>query len=164
MHPIRLVSPLSKILGCSSQLWSVAKIRMPPKGKICVSSAVKLMSNNRIPPCKLFCPTPGGLRFRQVLYSPMRLARIEGSKSFHIFLSVAFFSAHDLSRLGTLQKLEAGVPILTVSEDRPSWRLLRLHLPRVGEPPGATGWLHETFSSFMEEKAFVKNSALKTHR
>ncbi len=39
----------------------------------------------------------------------MRLARFEGSKSFHIFLSVAFFIAHGLSRLGTSLKIEDGV-------------------------------------------------------
>ncbi len=42
---------------------------------------------------------------------PMRLARFEGRKSFHISLSVAFFIAHDLSRLGTWLKVEAVVAV-----------------------------------------------------
>ncbi len=39
----------------------------------------------------------------------MRLARLEGRKSCPFFLSVAVFSAQDLSRLGTSLKMETGV-------------------------------------------------------
>ncbi len=39
----------------------------------------------------------------------MRLARFEGSKSFHTFLYVEVFIAHDLSRVGISLKIEDGV-------------------------------------------------------
>ncbi len=48
----------------------------------------------------------------------MRLARLEGSKSFHIFLSAALFSAHDLSRLGTSLKIELESPVDRNKESR----------------------------------------------
>ncbi len=88
----------------------------------------------------------------------MSLARLECRKFVNIFLSVALSSAHDLSRLGTSLKIEAGVAgtlamntlrmslyrFLSVSEGRAFWRKER--------PPEATGWLHDNFDNFMEAK------------
>ncbi len=59
---------------------------------------------------------------------PYEASTFEGSKSFHIFLSVGFFIAHDLSRLGTSLEIEDGVAGTEIFKYTWKWKMLKIHL------------------------------------